>query len=418
MTSSPTSPLPQGIPAGRRWIGSPTGISALDVPALIIWGPRDPVFLEEHLRDLQQRLPQAVLHRYEKASHLLPEDAPGYPAAIARWITRLPPDPTTDKSAAASAEPEAPAGRHRRAAVQVPPPPSVLAELTARAGDDGAAVVEVGGHRVDGGRVEQGRVEQGRVEQRSISWAELAGRVRNTAAGLAAAGVRPGDRVALLVPPSIELTVALYAVWQAGGVIVVVDKGLGLRGMGRALRSARIDHLIADTPGLLAAGPMRVPGNRIATREVSRSLRRIARVAHTMPTLASAGRDLPCPAESGPDDEAAVVFTSGATGPAKGVLYRHRQIRAQLRLIRDSYGITGDDRIVAAFAPFALYGPALGVTSAVPATDVTKPGTLTAAALGDAAAAIDATVVFASPAALANVLATAGDVTTGRNGPP
>jgi len=216
--------------------------------------------------------------------------------------------------------------------------------------------------------------------------------------------------VALLVPPSIELTVALYSVWQAGGVIVVVDKGLGLRGMGRALRSARIDHLIADTAGLLAAGPMRVPGTRIATREVSAVLRRLARVEHTMPALAGTGHGLQCPAEGGPDDEAAVVFTSGATGPAKGVLYRHRQIRAQLELIRDTYRVTADDRIVAAFAPFALYGPALGVPSAVPATDVTKPGTLTAAALGDAAAAIDATVVFASPAALANVLATAGDL--------
>jgi len=47
----------------------------------------------------------------------------------------------------------------------------------------------------------------------------------------------------------------------------------------------------------------------------------------------------------------------------------------------------------------------------VPATDVTKPGTLTAVALADAAGAIDATVVFASPAALANVLSTAGDLT-------
>ena len=108
-----------------------------------------------------------------------------------------------------------------------------------------------------------------------------------------------------------------------------------------------------------------------------------------------------------------MIFTSGATGPAKGVLYRHRQVRAQLELIRTSYAITPGDRIVAAFAPFALYGPALGVPSAVPATDVTKPGTLTAAALADAAVAIDATVVFASPAALANVLATAGDLTAG-----
>jgi acyl-coenzyme A synthetase/AMP-(fatty) acid ligase len=62
---------------------------------------------------------------------------------------------------------------------------------------------------------------------------------------------------------------------------------------------------------------------------------------------------------------------------------------------------------VAAFAPFALYGPALGIGSAVPRMDVTAPQTLTAAALADAVTAIAATVVFASPAALRNVLATA-----------
>ena len=360
----------------------------LDVPALLLWGPRDPVFGEEHLRDLQDRLPSAVLHRYEGAGHLLPEDAPGYAAAVVAFVDQLPP-------AVPGAHPAAP-GRHRvsdRPVPVVPAPerPTQLAELAARAADPGAAVVEVGG--------------------RSISWAELSSRVRDTAAGLAVAGVEPGDRVALLVPPSIELTVALYAVWQAGGVIVVVDRGLGLRGMGRALRSARVDHLIADTAGLLAAGPMRVPGTRIATREVSGPLARVAGVAHTLPELARTGRPLGCPPEAGGDDQAAVIFTSGATGPAKGVLYRHRQVRAQLDLIRATYRVTADDRIVAAFAPFALYGPALGVPSAVPAADVTRPGTLTAAALGDAAAAIDATVVFASPAALANVLATAWGLT-------
>ena len=66
---------------------------------------------------------------------------------------------------------------------------------------------------------------------------------------------------------------------------------------------------------------------------------------------------------------------------------------------------------MAAFAPFALYGPALGLASAVPDMDVTAPGTLTAAALADAVAAVDATVVFASPAALRNVVATAADLT-------
>lgn len=380
-------PFAEGHPSRGALDEIADAISSLDVPALLLWGPRDPVFLEEHLRDLRERLPQASVHRFEKASHLTPEDAPGYPDAVISWLAGLPASPSRVTLPQPQPLPQpSPIGP-----AEVPALPSVLDELTARAADPTPAVVEVGG--------------------RSISWADLHTRVRDTAAGMAAAGVRPGERVALLVPPSIELTVALYSVWRAGGVIVVVDRGLGLRGMGRALRGSSIDHLIADTAGLLASRPMRVPGTRIATRDVSAALRTAGRVAHTMPGLALAGHDLPTPAASTAEDEAAVVFTSGATGPAKGVLYRHRQLRAQLALIRSAYGITAGDRIVAAFAPFALYGPALGVPSAVPATDVTKPATLTAAALADAAIAVDATAIFASPAALANVLATADDLT-------
>ena len=62
---------------------------------------------------------------------------------------------------------------------------------------------------------------------------------------------------------------------------------------------------------------------------------------------------------------------------------------------------------MAAFAPFALYGPALGIPTALPDVDVTKPGELTADALDAACARIGATLAFASPAALANVVATA-----------
>jgi acyl-coenzyme A synthetase/AMP-(fatty) acid ligase len=89
------------------------------------------------------------------------------------------------------------------------------------------------------------------------------------------------------------------------------------------------------------------------------------------------------------------------------VVYRRRQVQAQLELVRSTYALTDEDRLVAAFAPFSLFGPALGIGSAVPDMDVTAPGTLTAAALADAVQAIDATVVFASPAALRNVVATA-----------
>jgi acyl-coenzyme A synthetase/AMP-(fatty) acid ligase len=111
--------------------------------------------------------------------------------------------------------------------------------------------------------------------------------------------------------------------------------------------------------------------------------------------------------EPPPEAPAAVVFTSGATGPAKGVRYTHGQLCAQRDALRALYGITPADRFVAAFAPFAVFGPALGMVTGLADMDVTAPATLTAAALDDACRRIGATMVFASPAALANVVRTA-----------
>ena len=349
-------PFADGHPSRPALDAIADGIRTLDVPALLLWGPRDPVFGEAHLRDLRERLPHARLHRYEGASHLVTEDAPQYADDLVTWLGDL-----QTPAAAPTAGP-----RH----------PPLWAELEARRGDDGPAVVEVGGVRV--------------------TWAQLHHRVTSLAGGLVAAGVRPGDRVALLVPPSADLTAAVYAVWRAGAVIVVADRGLGLRAMGRALRGASVDHVVGSPQGLAAARAMRLPGTRIATRP-------LPGVRHDLVTLGRGTAPLPEPDD---DAECAVVFTSGATGPAKGVAYRHRQVQAQVDLIRRTYALTRDDRLVAAFAPFAIYGPALGIASAAPDVDVTRPAGLTAGALADAVAAIDATVVFASPAALRNVVTT------------
>lgn len=348
-------PFADGHPSRPALDEINTGMRSLDVPALVLWGPRDPVFLEEHLRDITDRLPDVRVHRYPHASHLLPEDAPGYADAVVDFVASL------DEAGPDEAPTPALDGPER---------PQVWAQLDARADDHRPAVVEVDGEQV--------------------SWAQLHSRVHDLARGLVAAGVRPGDRVALLVPPSIELTVAVYAVWRAGAVIVVADKGLGVRAMGTALRSASVDHVIGTRTTLLAARAVRVPGTRFST---------------ATPPTAPPSTPLP---EVTAQMSAAVLFTSGATGPPKGVLYRHRQARAQVELVRATYGLTDDDRFVAAFAPFAILGPALGVASAVPAIDVTKPATLTATDLAAAAEAVGATVVFASPAALRTVLATAG----------
>ncbi|MGY1650282.1 alpha/beta fold hydrolase [Geodermatophilus sp. SYSU D01119] len=373
-------PFSPGHPSRPAQEAIAEGIRTLDVPALLLWGPRDPVFGERYLADLRERLPQASLHRYEGASHLLPEDAPQYADAVAEWVTELPGSGATPPEPAPDLADD--------------DPPPLWASLTERAGDDSPAVVEVGGT--------------------TVSWAQLHRRVERLAAGLAASGVRPGQRVGLLVEPSADLTAAVYAVWRAGAVIVVADKGLGLRGMRRALRSAAVDHVVCSTAGLAAARLMGLPASRIATGSVPALPRRALGAVRTLAEVEDAGRDAPAPRVPPGDADCAVLFTSGATGPAKGVVYTRRQAAAQLALVRATYRLTPGDRLVAAFAPFALLGPALGIGTAVPDIDITAPGSLTARDLAEAVSAVGATVVFASPAALRRVVATASGLADGQ----
>ena len=105
--------------------------------------------------------------------------------------------------------------------------------------------------------------------------------------------------------------------------------------------------------------------------------RRLLGVEHDLESLRQDRRPVDLPTID-PQAEAAVVFTSGATGPSKGVRYGAAQIDAQIRLLIERYEIGPDDSLVAAFAPFALYGPAMGITSTVPDIDVSRPGSLTA----------------------------------------
>ena len=79
---------------------------------------------------------------------------------------------------------------------------------------------------------------------------------------------------------------------------------------------------------------------------------------------------------------------------------------AELDALLSAHGLTRDDGLVAAFAPWALLGPALGIPSVLPRMDLSAPDSLSASALADAVGAGHGTVLWASPAALANVLAT------------
>lgn len=404
-------PLESDHPSGPTLDAVAAGLADLaHLPTLLLWGPEDPVFSERYLRDLETRLPQADVHRVEGASHLTPEDA-DLAGALRRWVpARV--EPRLARQPGVDTEVTAPRlGASTR-------PADTPADLLAPR-DSASGRIPVWAALFDPARadtdaiVEPAHPDDPAGAPLRTTFGQLSTDVAALAAGLHAHGVEPGDRVASLVTPGRELTTLLYACWRLGATVVVADAGLGPRGLGRALRSAAPDHLVAIPKALAAATALRWPGRRIAAGDPPAVVQRLSGTEATLAGLIAKGhRDgagvLPPP--PGPDAEAAVAFTSGSTGPAKGVVYRHRQLEAQRDILRDTYGITDADRLVAAFAPFALYGPALGITSMVPDMDVTAPGTLTATALAEAVAALKATLVFASPAALTKVARTAEEL--------
>lgn len=341
-----------------------------ETPTLLLWGPSDPVFSDRYLRDFAERLPQADIHRFVGASHLLPEDADIAPV-VYEWLEQI-----GHRSRASEAA-------HERA--------PLWGALADHADDEAIAIVEMGP----------------KGPEAVITFAELDADVNRVAAGLADLGVDNGDRVALVVPPGIDVAVCVYACWRLGAVVVAADAGLGVRGMTRALASANPAYVIGIPRALVAARVLRWPGIRISSMPMPKAQRRLLGVTATLDDVRERGHGRLVPPPPAPSDVAAIGFTSGATGPAKGVVYRHHQMQAQRDALVDLFNIGPDDRLVAAFGPFALYGPAMGIPSVVPDMGVTSPGSLTADALAAAVRSVDATLVFASPAALRNVVATA-----------
>jgi acyl-coenzyme A synthetase/AMP-(fatty) acid ligase/pimeloyl-ACP methyl ester carboxylesterase len=342
-----------------------------DVPALLLWGPSDPIFSDRYLADLAARLPRSEIHRFSGSGHLVPEAA-DVASAVHAWTAEL-----------------------ERPVTPVPPAPDrepAWAALDRRSAHGEVAVVEMGPGGV----------------KASITFSELDADVGRVAAGLVDLGVAKGDRVAVLVPPGIDLAVCIYACWRMGAVVVVVDAGLGVRGMTRALKSADAAYLIGIPRAMAAARALRWPGVRVSTTALHPAGARLLDVRASLDDLRRRGEGKPAPPAPTSLDEAAIGFTSGATGPAKGVSYHHHQLEAQRDALIDLYAIGAGDRLVAAFGPFALFGPAMGISSVVPDMEVTSPGTLTAPALAEAVRAVQATLVFASPAALSNVAKTAG----------
>jgi len=239
-------------------------------------------------------------------------------------------------------------------------------------------------------------------EKRSLTFLELDQESDRIAGGLGRIGIGRGTSVALLVPPSPELFALTFALFKAGSVPVFIDPGIGARNMKGCLAEAEPEAFIGIPKAHVARRLLGWGRSSIRTNIVVGGgsfwggipLDEVLRSAQAAPFVA---------AETSRDDVAAILFTSGSTGPPKGAIYSHGTFAAQVDALREMYDIRPGEIDLPTFPLFALFAPALGMTALIPQMDFTRPGSVDPRKILGPAAEYSATTMFGSPALLNRV---------------
>jgi acyl-CoA synthetase (AMP-forming)/AMP-acid ligase II len=193
------------------------------------------------------------------------------------------------------------------------------------------------------------------------------------AAWLESLGVRPGMRVLLMVKPGLDLILCTFALFKLGAPPVAIDPGMGLKSFLKCVETTEPDALVGIplAHAVATVFPGRFKSAKIRAIVGTSGFRK--KIRHAAETLPPAGR--PVYPEK-PDELAAILFTSGSTGAPKGVRYEHGMFEAQIRLVREAYGITPGEIDLTLLPIFALFNPALGMTTVVPDMNPAKPATV------------------------------------------
>ena len=222
----------------------------------------------------------------------------------------------------------------------------------------------------------QGRDRDGRVSYTRLTFAQLDAESSVIAAGLETIGVTRGVRTVLMVKPSLDFFVLTFALFKIGAVPVLIDPGMGIKNLGRCLAEAEPAAFIGVPKAHLV---------RVALGWARRTIRTLVTVGHRGPwggvnlsKVRELGQSrLPFEvAQTDPEETAAILFTSGSTGPPKGAVYTHGIFSNQVNILRDLYAIEPGEVDLATFPLFALFAPALGMTAIVPDMDASRPASV------------------------------------------
>ena len=248
-----------------------------------------------------------------------------------------------------------------------------------------------------------GRMRDGRIRYRHYTHRELHAESDALARGLERIGIRRGTRTVLMVKPSLEFYALTFALFKVGAIIVLIDPGMGTKNLGVCLAEAEPEAFIGIPKAQLAR--LLFGWGRGSVRIGVTVGRRLGWGGWTLEQVRRLGGDkgMSVVADTKTDEMAAILFTSGSTGIAKGVVYTHGIFAAQVESLRQLYGIEPGEIDLPTFPLFGLFGPALGMTSIVPQMDATRPAHVDPRKILDAIRHFGVTNLFGSPALIQRV---------------
>jgi len=204
-----------------------------------------------------------------------------------------------------------------------------------------------------------------------------------------------------MVKPGPDLFSITFALFKVGAIPVIVDPGLGVKRMLHCFNAVNAEAFI---------GIKRAHIFRLVMARHFKSVKtwitvgkRLFWGGYSLKKLANQKSDAYPIAETDKDGLALINFTTGSTGPAKGVEYTHAMINKEYQSLKLNYYDDPDHVDLATLSLFALYDILIGITAVLPKIDATKPALVDPRNIIDPILHYKATMMFASPALLNRV---------------
>jgi olefin beta-lactone synthetase len=237
----------------------------------------------------------------------------------------------------------------------------------------------------------------------ALTYGQLNQECDQLASGLISIGIGRGTRTVLMTPPSPQFFALTFALFKMGAIPVMLDPGMGITNLGQCLGEAEPEAFIGVPKAHMA---------RLLFGWARKSIRinitvgpRLFWGGHTLNQVRGRGAEGSVfePAPANADDMAAILFTSGSTGPPKGAVYTHGIFAAQVEFLKKTYKIQPGEIDLPTFPLFGLFAPALGMTAVIPEMDFTRPGKVDPRKIIDAIQQFRVTNLFGSPALIDRV---------------